>query len=318
MPQQEISRKKKGREGQMAVPIVEFTAAAHEHVEPAFDQTVTPGAAVQNLGPFDVPAYGFVRHIYLLVTTSGGVAGPGVLSGDAPFNLFSEVTFLDVNGAPIFGPYTGYQTFLANLFGGYAFAQDPRLAPDNATATTNVVDFTYGIRIPIEINHNNALGALANQNAAASYKVRLVINPSTTIWSTAPTTIPAVRIQGFLEAWSQPSPTDLAGRPQAMVPPRHGTTQYWSLFEKDTVAGSNTILHPRVGNLIRNLIYVVRDGSGVRTTANFPDPNELRWDARQLIREPRQLRRQYAAERNLFSTAGMPAGPAFVSKRHKA
>lgn len=300
------SRKKTGQ--RRPAPLIEFTAAAHEHIEPAFDFTVTPGAAIADHGPFDVPAYGFMRHILLLISTSGGVAGPGVLAADAPWNLFSEVTLLDVNGAPIYGPFTGYQLYLTNFFGGYAFTSDPALDPD--ADVTSVVAFTYALRIPVEIQHNNGLGALANQNSAAAYKVRLRTNPSTTIWSTAPTTVPAVRVRGRLEAWSQPNPTDLLGRPQATRPPRHGTTQYWSVNTKSLATGAQTPKVDRVGNLIRQIILVNRlQSTGARDTASFPDPIEVRWDQRQFTTEDRFIRRKLMRERlGQLAAAGIPAG----------
>lgn len=292
-----------------AMAVVPFTAAAHEHVEPAFDTTITLGANTVTLGPFDVPAYGFLRHIWLFISASGGVGGTG--AADFPWNVLQEVTLLDVNGAPIFGPFTGYQAFLANLYGAYAFRTDPRLNPDYSSSVTA---FQFGLRIPVEINHNNGLGALANQNAAASYKVRLTLNNLANVYSAAPGTPAAVRVRGYLEAWSQPTPNDLAGRPQAIAPPQHGTTQYWSVFSKAFNAGDNVVLLPRVGNLLRNLIFVVRDGTGARVAyANLPDPLEIRWDARQLIYEPKFLRRAYISERYILNTglgesAGVEAG----------
>lgn len=289
---------------------VEFTAGAHEHVEPGFDVTIAPGswgAAAIPLGPFEVPAYGYLRHFLIQVTASGGVGG--TVAADGPFSYFDEIALLDVNGAPIFGPLSGYQTFLANVFGAYAFAQDPRLDPDYSASPTA---FSFMLRIPVEISHNNGLGSLGNQNAAATYRVRLTVGALAKTYSVAPGTNPSVRIRGWLEAWSQPTATDLAGRPQETAPPRHGTTQYWSAQVKATAAGATTLRVERVGNLIRSLIFVARDGTGARVTANYPDPAVINWDARQLINEPRSLRRKYAAERALLAQASgvqdCPAG----------
>lgn len=296
----DTTRKKKTRS--VPVSLVEFTAAAHEHVEPAFDQSQILTAAQQNLNPFDIPAYGYVRHIILLVEASGGTLGPGVFAADAPFNVLKEVAFFDVNGVAIC-QLSGYDLFLANLFGGYAFRNDPRNDPDYATG----INFAFALRIPIEILHNNGLGALANQNAAASYKVRVALAPSGEVFSTAPTTLPTVRVRGVLEAWSQPNPTDLAGRPQALVPPRHGTTQYWTATNKQFgAAGRGSVPITRVGNLLRNLIFVARDATGARTNSVFPDDAVLSWDSRQQLQLTRFLARKYASERNIV--VDVPAG----------
>src|SRR2546423_579787 len=91
--------------------LIPFTAASHEHLEPMFDVSTAAAsyasAAVQ-LGPFDVPAFGFLRHIWLFVQATGGTIGAGVLNADYPFNIIQSVTLADVNGAPIFGPLDGY------------------------------------------------------------------------------------------------------------------------------------------------------------------------------------------------------------------
>jgi hypothetical protein len=296
-----VARKKNGR-ATVPVALVEFTAAAHEHVEGGFDVTVTAGASAQPLGPYEVPAYGYLRHLMLHVVASGGVAG--TLAADGPWSLFDEIALLDVNGAPIFGPLTGYQAFLANLYGGYAFAPDPRLDPDYSESVTA---YAFFLRIPVEINHNNGLGSLANQNAAAPYRVRLTVAPTSRIHSVAPSTQPSVRIRGWLEAWSMPAPYDLAQRPQAQAPPRHGTTQYWSVETKAIAAGQQSPRLSRVGNLIRTLVFVARTAAGARDTTVFPTDPTLVWDARELITEPRTMRRKYMAERTVHRTTGTPA-----------
>lgn len=291
-----------------AAPVIPFVAAAYEHVEDAFDVTETlQDSTSKQLGPFEVPAYGFLRYISLEVTATNGVLGDATLGADYPWNLFSEVTLLDVNGAPIFGPVSGYELFLANLFGGYAFMQDPRKLPDYG-ATINP---SFILRIPVEISAHNGLGSIANQNSSASYKVRIRLagfdegnTPGTT------DTLPDIRIRGRLHAWSQPAATDLAGRPQAVEPPMHGTTQYWSTFTRTLSAGAANVQLPRVGNMIRTLVVVVRDASGDRVAnASMPDPIEFRWDTRQILYESNALRRASTFE-TLAGTlaADFPAG----------
>lgn len=292
------------RQGQAAapMPVLPFIYAAHEHAESAFDVSQALGANTVQLGVFDVPAYGFLRHINLVVEGSGGTLGAGVLAADFPFNVLQEVTLLDVNGAPIVGPLTGYQLYLANLFGGYAFRSDPTLQPDYV-ATINCA---FQLRIPVEISHHDGMGSLANQNAAAAYKVRIILAASTTAFSTPPTTPPTIRVRGYLEAWSQPQAADLAGRPQETTPPRHGTTQFWSVQTFALSAGARNVLVSRVGNLLRTHVLIVRDGTGARVAnTSLPDPIEQRWDARQLNLEARTMRRARTAE----ALAGAPTLP---------
>lgn len=276
-----------------AVPYIPFTAAAHEHTEPiTTDNTGAIGAAQLQRGPFDVPAYGFLRNIVLEVTLSGGVIGAGVLSPDYPFNVLQNIQLLDVNGAPIFGPLDGYATLWANIIGGYTFRADPRLDP----AYVGTINAVFKLRIPIEITRHNGYGSLANQNAAAAYKLSYTVN-SNIVYSTQPTTPATVQVKSWLEAWSQPTATDLTGRPQEREPHGHGTAQFWTSYVKaGLAAGQQNIIHPRVGNMIRNLVYICRDGTGARTAATMPDPVALNWDARQLRNESQGVHRWRLAD----------------------
>lgn len=295
-------------------PMVPFVAGAHEHTEPAFDVTVTPNATTQNLGPFDVPAYGYLRHIWLEVTTnSPGSGGAPVVSADYPFNLFQQMSLLDVNGAPIFGQLDGYAALWANIVGAYGFRSDPRTFPMYSASATAP---TFWIRIPVEISHHDGLGCLPNQNATSNYKVSLQINPNTVIWSTPSDTDPEIRIRGYLEAWSLPNATDVAKRPQMQVPPMVGTTQYWSQNTKNISAGYQNTLLPRVGNLIRNLIFIARGANQARNNGVFPDPAILGWDARDMLNDTQNYRRSMAHERLTPLAAAVDTGVFIYSFNH--
>lgn len=275
------------------VAAIPFTAAAHEHVESVQTVTIQPGAAAVQQGPFDIPAYGFMRHVFMEVTAAGGTLGAGVLHPDYPFNLFQNLSLLDVNGAPLF-QLDGYAALQANVWGGYGFRSDPRLSP----WYVSTINAQFFLRIPVEISRHNGLGSLANQNAAASFKLQWTINPSTALYTTAPTTVPTFTIKPQLEAWSLPNPVDLAGRPQAQIPPAHGTSQYWSAFSRANAAGNTTYLLPRVGNLIRALIFIARNNAAntPRDDTVMPNPIQLTWDARVLTIESQNYRIQKMAE----------------------
>lgn len=285
-----------GRAAQ-AIPSVPFTGAAHEHVEPVLTTTVTPGANVQQLGPFDVPAYGYMSNLFVQITAAGGVAG--TVTADFPWNLLQNVTLLDVNGAPLFGPLDGYSCLWSNIAGGYAFNQDPRKLPDYVGSGPNP---SFAFRIPVQISHYDGLGSIANQNAAAAYKLSMAINNIASVTSAAFTTAPTLTIRVWLEAWSLPTQQDIAGRPQSQMPPAHGTAQYWSARSQNVLAGNNTVQLTRVGNLIRNLVFISRDATGARVDTVFPDPIIMNWDARQLINESQFYRRSVMYERLQNST----------------
>lgn len=264
-------------QAQRVMPLLPFTASAHEHTEPAFTVTVTPGAAVQNLNPIDVPAYGYLRHIVLEITAAGGAGG--TIAADGPWNLIQSVTLQDVNGANIVGPIDGYALYVANLLGGYVFNNNPANLPNFSGSAPNP---SFSIRIPVEISARDALGALANQNAAANYKLSLAVNSLAAAFSVAPTTAPTLTIRGWLEAWTLPAPSNNRGEPQAQVPPLLGTGQYWSTTTRSILAGNNTLGVTRVGNLIRNIGLIARDATGVRADTVFPDPLQFNWDGNQI------------------------------------
>lgn len=279
------------KQGAAPAMLVPFTRAAVEHIEVFVDVAQQLGTSGVQLGPYDVPAYGFMRGIYLNITATGGVGGGATVAAaeDAPFSVIDELAILDVNGAPIVGPLSGYDLYLINKYGGLAaHSPDPKQkgtysgVAAGAGATGN---FAFQLRIPIEVNGRDALGALANQNAASTYKLRLTLAPASKLYTTAPaTTLPSVRVRASLDAWTQPTPSDLRGNGQATQPPAHGTTSYWSKTTFTLGAGFQNVRLPRVGNYLRELVFILRDANGSRLNgeAAFPDPLAIYWDTRLL------------------------------------
>ncbi|MFI5534707.1 hypothetical protein ACIA8O_39855 [Kitasatospora sp. NPDC051853] len=264
--------------------LVPFTRAAHEHIEPMVDVTQALGATSVAMGPWDVPAYGYLRNIVLDIQASGGSGAGVTATEDSPWSAISEIALIDVNGAPIVGPFSGYDLYLANKYGGYAFGSDPKATPMYSAVSGTGGNWRMLLRVPVEISAREGLGALPNANAASTWKLRITLAPSNQIYGVAPSTLPSVRVRAYLDAWSQPPQTDLKGNATAQQPPAIGTTSYWSKTTIPVNSGFNTLRLPRMGSLIRNLIFVFRDGSGTRSggATGFPDPASLYWDTRLL------------------------------------
>jgi len=246
-------------------PIIPFIRAAVEHAEPFFDATVTLSAAQQNLGPIDISTYGFLRALLVQVDiASSGNSAAVALGEDAPWSAFAELAVQDVNGAPIFGPHAGYECYLHHKYGGFRNQSDPKLAPTTVfAALTTGAGATGGsgkfmFRINLERGARDGLGALANMNASAAYKLRGTINNLLGIYSVVPNGAVTMRTRVTAECYSQPLPENAAGMRQATVPPANGTTGFSSRTLPPTVVGQNTLKHTRVGNFVRNLIYVNR------------------------------------------------------------
>lgn len=285
-------------------PRIPFTRASRELTEPGMDESLGAlAASAINIPTQDVPSVGWLRSVILDVQASGGDDGatPAVAAADAPFSVLSDISFMDVNGQPLVGPFSGYDLYLVNKYGGYTWDSDPINHPGYVAPDTNG-DFRFFLRLPLEIVGRDALGALPNQNSAAAYKVRGTIADETGVYATSPgTTNPSVRVRSHVEAWSQPNPTAPSGAENSVTPPYVGTVQYWNKQVYNVSSGAQTIRFNRVGNLFRNLILVWRDSSGVRQNGTFPDPVSVYFDGQPIFSsDPKNIRDGYTRERYGF------------------
>jgi hypothetical protein len=276
-----------GQSGQRVMPVVPFIRASAEHREPAgIDVSRIMTTADQDLGVFDVPAYGYARALVVLVQASAGAGAGAVGVEDAPFNALKNIALTEPNGAVIVQFNSGYDMFLACKWGGYraAIGADFRASPTFSAITGTGGNFTFMLRLPIELNLRDGLGSLPNQNAAATFKLRLTLSASTTVFSAPPaTTLPTVRVRAFLEAWDQPESAS-GGQTNQITPPAMNTTQFWSPQIYNVNAGNQTIRLTRVGNYIRELVFVFRRAGTSRSLGNtdWPDPTTLYLDTRPL------------------------------------
>ena len=274
--------------------LVPFVVGSHQIVEgPFFDVSRTIDDTGASYGPFDVPARGFARYVWILVEGSGGTIGAGVLDEDYPYSAIQDVALTDPNGTTYFGPMSGYSAYVANLLGGYVFETDPAADPD----FVGTINLSFAIRVPIEITAHDGYGALLNQDAAAPFKLTFRQPVRASVFDTNPTTAPLVRYRGYLEGWEDPPDADRDGNPIQQFPPGFPTTQYWTEQVINIPAtGLQTFRLNRVGNPIRVLAFVHRSATA-RNTTSFPDPIRLTWDARDVYNEPRRHMRAAMFER---------------------
>lgn len=290
-----------------ARPKIPFVRATTRHLEPAFDSgSVALTTSTQALGPYDVPAHGFIRSLVLYVEGSGGALGGATPDADFPWNVIQSVELTDTNGFPIVFPISGYQLYLANLFGGYRGFNDPTQQPGYASGSADL-NPSYVLRLPVEITPWDGFGALSNQNQSAPFRVRVTLNATSNLYSGGAPTDPSIRVRGYLEAYSPVAAADMLGQAQEQAPPGHGATQFWSVNTASVASGQQQIRHPRVGNLIRNLVYVFRDTSGDRSATVEPDSFTLTWDSRQVtVNLPNEVHRAELYE--AFGLSTIPTG----------
>jgi hypothetical protein len=279
---------------------VPFVRASYSYREKIRADSVTLSTSAQTLTPVQITPGGFLRGIWIEVgpPTQNGALGTAVLGSptDFPFALIATVVLEDVNGQSIVGPITGYELFLANKYGGYSPQDDPELNP--AFTGTFVAPY-FTIWVPVEIR-SDGLGSLANTDARAQYRLIVTIDASSNILSTGTvTTQPIFPVTYWVDYWAQVEATSMTGEPQEQVPPGLGTTQFWYHEIPTVAAGSQTVKHNRVGNAIRCIIYVLRNGVAAsgsqpanQRVSNFTDPIKLRMDNRYLFSESPNLRRR--------------------------
>lgn len=292
------SQQNQGSGNAQPTSLVPFVRAAAEHYEPFLTNvTLLTTAGNQIIPPQDVPAYGYLRGIWLFVSAAGGTGGAVTFNEDAPFSAIQSIELDDVNGAPVVGPIGGYDLYLIDKLGGYRpNFPDQRGVPTNYSTVVATGAFSFMVRMPIEAVARDGLGALANANASSTYKLKITLASAAAgaglYITNTETTQNTVTTLAWLDAWTQPDSADLMGNPQATTPPGNGTTQYWSKQTYNALNGFQTVRFSRVGNYIRNIILVNRDVSnGTRQTGetDFPDPLSLFWDTRLLYNFGRTL-----------------------------
>lgn len=253
--------------------VIPFQAASHEIIFDAFSvDSFTPGAAQVNLfnGALGaVRPYGYLANLWLKLTTSGGVAGSGVLAADAPYNAIATFRFLDPNGHAIVDT-DGYGLYLINKYGARYYLGDPKLLP-NANIT-GVVSWLYDYLVPLQINPELGIGAIPNMDSSGPYRIQVIGNTQAAIYSTITgLTSPLVTLSVGGEFLSLPDrQSRVNGAPQMIAPP--GLDRGFAIvgeYTKQTYAiqaggGVQTIRLTRVGNIIRQLFLVVRNNVGAR------------------------------------------------------
>lgn len=256
-----------------------------------YDQSATIGASSTTLTPWQLQGTGWLRGLFLEISaTTSGNSASAAFKENGPFSVLSNIELDDVNNEAIFGPFDGYTAFLANKYGGYFNSTDPRQsAVYTASTGTGATggSFNFVLYVPLEIVARDPLGAVPSVNNTASLTLKMSINISSAVYSTAPTTLPSVRIKGTQDFYWQPRQADKAGRPISGQPPAAGTTQYWTQGSITANAGTiNEQLITGLGYPFRTYLFELVDSAGSRAQgeSDWPDPfNSLKFEANMLL-----------------------------------
>lgn len=254
-----------------------------------YDNTTVVTTSTQRLPTYNLDTDGFTAGLYILcqATAVNTTASTAAFQEDGPFNILSTVQFSDTNNKPIIGPMTGHDLAMIVKYGGYAFSDDPKNSSVYSVTTgtgTAGGSFTFVLRVPIEIVHRDALGALLNKSASAVYKLDLTLNSNTTgaggVYSDDPTTSLSIRTRIQQFGWMDSDQADYMRNPADPNPPALNTIQYWDKQTLTVSAGAINQQLNTFSGLVRNEIFELRDSNGSRTAgdADFPDPFELHYD----------------------------------------
>lgn len=250
-----------------------FAVAARERFVGTYsDRNQALGTTLETV---DIPAGDFTAGVYLQVDcVTAGNAATVVFAGDAPFSAIQEVQLLDPQGVP-FQILSGYELFAWTLNGGFTGQTDATLSPYFTTVPGVGAGlgggFTFFLRIPAELFPRDGIGTLYNGATSSQFKVRIVLGTSAAVYTTPPTTLANVRVRmhshGYQLAQQLPS-----GHAFETEPP--GGPIYNNLNRQIfqfAGAGNLTLPLQRKGFLYREIIFIVRDATGVRSSTLISD-----------------------------------------------
>jgi hypothetical protein len=269
---------------QQKAQAIPFVRASRRASQQDFAQTLTMNTGQQQLGPFDIQTNGFLRflELYTVCTTAGNSATTAFNTGtnDAPFIALTNNTLQDPSSEFIVNPYTGYELMLAEKYFNVAQTpySDPRADPNYVLTTgpgATGGSFAFVLRVPLEDRQRDALAAVPNSAANKNYRYTTFLNSSSSVYSTAPTTLGSVAVSCTNFYWTEP-PASIGNTPTVATPNGNGTVAYLDreVFTAISSQTNPTIIFKNVGRVYKSAIFVLRLSSGARdgTLTDWPNP----------------------------------------------
>lgn len=264
-----------------------FPVGVFDPITPDYDETVVPAASVAAwTAPKQAPIWnvspsGWLRGFWIELTltiTGGGTTA--TYAADGPAGMVEKFTVYDLGGEVVL-QVTGYELLLLNKHGGYFTVNDPRADLTYSAANTGNVHMI--LFAPFEFSGRDARGTVQNESKPG-WKVEIYIDSAQNTYGTG-ATLPtstatiSLRIQGYLDSYTEPKGAASNGRPFSETPPAPGTLQYWKSESLTLASGSSKFdLSNGIGFPIRNVIYYGYDsGDNTRATADthWPDPFQI-------------------------------------------
>lgn len=275
----------KGGKGQQQVVAARpFVTGTRTLESETYTATVTQTTGTQSLTPYEFQVDGYLAGAIVRVTaTTSANAATVAFQADGPFSVLQSVIVEDIGGKQILGPLDGWKLYVLNRFGGFVYNSDAKAngvytATAGAGATGGSYRFT--LRIPIQVRRRDALGALPNRNASATFKLKLTVNTIASVYSTAPTNPASVNVQVQQHGWATSDQRDYKGNPASPTPNGVGSLLYTDVETIQLSAGAFNQRMSTFGGSLRLLIFELRDSTGSRAQgeADFPSLFEMEMD----------------------------------------
>ena len=216
---------------------------------------------------------GYLRKFRLRFVASGGSGTATVATAaDAPYSAVSFIQLKDAFGTPLLtGDGYSMLKLVPKYSGGHYLESynDPASLPSwsavsvGASASGN---FTFQTAIPLEFAKGYGCISMANASLLPTLQINLAASSS--VYSTAPTTVPTLEIDNYSEFYWLPQ--------QQIEPPGLGSTRQFVLQVANPTIGSTSsqqVTFPRLGGYIDMFILVLRDSTNARIDAW---PTEIR------------------------------------------
>lgn len=254
-------------------------------------------------------APGYAKGFRMTFTATGGTGTTAVAAADAPFNVASLVTLKDAFGNPlIVAP--GYEAlYLIPLYSGQFGTNLTRdvknLQSYSAPATSG--NFSFSTYLPFEFAKGYGVVSMANASLLPTLNINL--NPSTSVYSTAPTGVPTgIEVRNDCDFYWLPEGV-------SVQPPGLGTTCQWVYQQANPTFGANsttTVQLPRLGGYLSEIILILRDSTGARVDA-WPQQFRLLVDGVPLIDS--SLSEVYDDMQIAYQGITRPTGTIAISRR---
>lgn len=271
--------------------MIPFRRATTERVQRLPSSSIAAIPAAESLVSQQIEGSGYLGRIKLTLDIETAANAAAVAyHEDAPWSGFSSVILEDVNGQLV--NVDGFGLYLQNLVDGWKHqietattVTDPFIFEQISGAVGRGGSVHAHLIVPAQINMRTLLGVLGNQDRSQKYQLRSNVAAGGVgqIYTTAPTTPGAVTVDRHYVNYSVPNDVNSQGIPQEKKPPKFGLLHYLTRATNpgSPPVSSSTQNHylPRIGNTIRFLILVFRDGNGAtaRADAEANPPSSIKF-----------------------------------------